>query len=74
MVKDCYKLGASHWYGGFEAFTQLWPLKKAVLEEDSVIVTNEATQQKAGVELTMGPYIGSDFGMHKSNLLNVLDR
>ncbi|KAK7494185.1 hypothetical protein BaRGS_00014658 [Batillaria attramentaria] len=30
-VKDCFDMSGAHWYGGFESFSQPWPLEKAQL-------------------------------------------
>ncbi|CAL1535496.1 unnamed protein product [Lymnaea stagnalis] len=75
MVKDCYNLGDSHWYGGFEAFNQMWPLKKAMPSKEGTLLTAQKEEpEPEGVELAMGPYVSGDFGIHKVVLANVLER
>ncbi|GFO42265.1 E3 ubiquitin-protein ligase ubr3-like isoform x2 [Plakobranchus ocellatus] len=75
MVMDCYHLGDSHWYGGYESVNQLWPLRKAVPAAEGVILTSEEEEPVAdGMDLPMGPYVSGDFGMHKSEPGNVLER
>ena len=79
MVKDCYNLDLDHWYGGFEAFGQFWPMRKAVpqTEEMAEMMTDDGGDdgsEDGQVELPFGPYTGGDFSIHKTNLLGVLDR
>ncbi|CAG5129966.1 unnamed protein product [Candidula unifasciata] len=75
VVKDCYNLGDSHWYGGFEAVSQTWPLKKAVQIEDGIILLSEEQELVLdGVDIVFGPYVSGDFGVHKVELGNVLER
>ncbi|BFZ23082.1 hypothetical protein BsWGS_26121 [Bradybaena similaris] len=73
VVKDCYSLGDSHWYGGFEAVSQTWPLKKAVQAEGGTILDSE-DQELNGVDIVFGPYVSGDFGVHRVELANVLER
>ncbi|KAK3731027.1 hypothetical protein RRG08_066043 [Elysia crispata] len=75
MVMDCYNLGDSHWYGGYESVNQLWPLRKAVPVAEGVILTSEEEEPvPVGMELPMGPYVSSDVGIHKTDPGNVLER
>lgn len=74
VVMDCYDLGDSHWYGGFEAVNQMWPLKKAVPTREGGMHSTEEEPVPTGVELILGPYISGDFGIHKTELANVLER
>ena len=75
IVKDCYNLGDHHWYGGFESFNQVWPLKKAS-DKPKGVVTNDDNlfSSPAGVQLNFGAYVSGDFGVHRTELENVLER
>lgn len=75
MVTDCYYLGDSHWYGGYESVNQLWPLRKAMPVPEGVLLTSEEEEPVPdGMTLPMGPYVSGDFGVHKTDPGNVLER
>ncbi|KAH9499374.1 hypothetical protein Btru_003917, partial [Bulinus truncatus] len=65
IVQDCFDLGKSYWYGGYEAFNQIWPLKSSKSHIDG---------EDVELQLSMAPYVTGDFGIHKSQVGNVLER
>ncbi|XP_035829387.1 myogenesis-regulating glycosidase [Aplysia californica] len=73
VVKDCYSLAGQHWYGGFEAFSQVWPLKKDVVQPPGVVTDETESQSLDSVQLSFGPYVSGDFGTQGVELENVLE-
>ena len=72
IVKDCYSLSGQHWYAGFEAVSQVWPSKQASSLPGGVLPLSD--KAPAEVQLSFGPYISGDFGTHRVELENVLER
>ncbi|XP_060071304.1 myogenesis-regulating glycosidase-like [Ylistrum balloti] len=40
ILKDCYDIGASHWYGGYEDYHQYWPLERTTRETSAYVPTD----------------------------------
>lgn len=43
-VKDCFDMSEAHWYGGFESFTQPWPLENMQLPMSAYISADVGVQ------------------------------